>query len=207
MATFENNAITDSGRVLLSHVQMGAVFTPTKIVMGSGNLPAGTTVRTITAVVAPEQTLLINKKKRSNDATVTIGGKYTNEDVTTGFYFRELALYAKAIYEDGTEVPEVLYSYGNAGSTADYMPAYTTGQPVERQIDLVVYIGNDTEVNLTIESGLQVGGGFIVIEAGEDIPIDERQEDYLYFKVTDSLSISVTPTIAITFDEPEGGTA
>lgn len=53
MGTFSNNAITDNGRVLLSHVQMGAVFTPTKVVMGSGNLPAGTTVRSITAVVAP----------------------------------------------------------------------------------------------------------------------------------------------------------
>ena len=185
----------------MSHVQMGAVFTPTKIVMGSGNLPAGTTVRTITAVVAPEQTLTINKKKRGNDATVTIGGMYSNEDVTTGFYFRELALYAKAVYADGTEIAECLYSYGNAGSTADYMPAYTSGQPVERQIDLVVYIGNDTEVNLTIESGMTGGGGFIVIEAGQDIPVDERQDDFLYFKVTDVLSLSVTPEITVIFDE------
>ena len=205
MGSFTNNAITEVGRVLLSHVQMGAVFTPTKIVMGSGFLPSGTTVRTITNVVQPEQTLAINKKKRANDATVTIGGKYTNEDVATGFYFRELALYAKAVYEDGTEIPECLYSYGNAGETADFMPAYTTGQPVERQIDLVVYVGNDTVVNLTIDSGLMGGGGFIVIEAGEDIPIEERIEHFLYFKVMDTISVSITPTISVTFDEPEGG--
>ena len=103
--------------------------------MGSGNLPAGTTVRSITAVVAPEQILTISKKKRANDGTVTVGGVYSNQAVTTGFYFRELGLYAKAVYPDGREIPEVLYSYGNAGSTADYMTAYTSGQPVEREID------------------------------------------------------------------------
>ena len=154
MGVFSNNAITNNGRVLLSHVQMGAVFTPTKIVMGSGSLPAGTTARNITAVVTPEQTLEINKKKRGNDGTVTIGGVYSNQTVTTGFYFRELALFAKAVYPGGQEVNEILYSYGNAGSMADYMPAYTSGQPVERQIDIVAYIGNDSAVDLTIEGAV-----------------------------------------------------
>lgn len=156
MANFQNNAITDAGRNLLSHVQMGAVFTPTKIVLGSGYLPAGTTVRTITAVVSPVKNLTINKKKRANDGTVTIGGMYSNQDVVSDFYFRELALYAKAIYEDGTEIAEVLYSYGNAGDAAELMPAYSSGNPVERQMDLVVYIGNDSQVDLTIESGVYV---------------------------------------------------
>lgn len=156
MANFQNNAITDAGRNLLSHVQMGAVFEPTKIVLGSGYLPAGTTARTITAVVSPVKELTINKKKRANDGTVTIGGMYSNQDVVSDFYFRELALYAKASYEDGTEIAEVLYSYGNAGDAAELMPAYSSGNPVERQMDLVVYIGNDSKVNLTIQSGVYV---------------------------------------------------
>lgn len=213
MGAFSNNAITDNGRVLLSHVQIGAVFTPTKIVMGSGNLPSGTTVRTITDIVTPEQTLTISKKKRGNDGTVAIGGVYSNQNVTSGFYFRELGLYAKAVYPDGREVEEVLYSYGNAGSTADYMPAYTSGQPVEREIDLVIYIGNDTDVDLTVDSGVYVtvqqleealkdaGGGLVVIEQGQDIPIAERKGGFLYFKVTDVRALSVTPEIAVIFDE------
>lgn len=213
MGAFSNNAITDNGRVLLSHVQMGAVFTPTKIVMGSGNLPSGTTVRTITDIVTQEQTLTISKKKRGNDGTVAIGGVYSNQGVTSGFYFRELGLYAKAVYPDGREVEEVLYSYGNAGSTADYMPAYTSGQPVEREIDLVIYIGNDTDVDLTVDSGVYVtvqqleealkdaGGGLVVIEQGQDIPIAERKDGFLYFKVADVRALSVTPEIAVIFDE------
>ena len=212
-----SNAITDSGRVLLSHVQLGAVFTPTRIVIGSGSPPSGTTVRTIKAVVTPVQTLTISKKKRGNDGTVTIGGVYSNETVSTSFYFRELGLYAKAVYADGTEAAEVLYSYGNAGSTADLMPAYTAGQPVEREINLVTYIGNDTAVDLTIESGVYASqekvqemidaslstfssGGFIVIPTGEDIPVSERKEGHLYFRQKSGHSLSVTPEVALTFE-------
>lgn len=154
MANFSNNAITDSGRALLAHVQMGAVFTPTKIVLGSGSMPAGKTARTMAAVVNPVIELVINKKERSNDGRVVFGGVYSNQEITEDWYFRELALFAKAVYPDGTVIPEVLYSYGNAGTTAGVMPAYSSGTVVERQIDLSVYIGNDAVVNMTVESGV-----------------------------------------------------
>lgn len=154
MANFQNNAITDAGRSILSHVQMGAVFTPTKIVVGSGYMPPGKTAHTMTDVVTPVKNLGINKKERTNDAKAIFGGVYSNQDIVKDWYFRELALYAKAVYEDGREIAEVLYSYGNAGDQADLMPAYTSGQPVERQMDLVVYVGNDAKVDLTIESGV-----------------------------------------------------
>lgn len=156
MANFQNNAITDNGRVLLSHVQMGAAFTPTKIVLGSGMMPAGKTPRTMTEVAQPVKQLAISKAERTPDGMAIFGGVYSNQDITQDWYFRELALYAKATYEDGREVPEVLYSYGNAGNAADYMPAYTTGQPIERQMDLVVYIGNDAKVDITLSSGVYI---------------------------------------------------
>lgn len=152
MANFQNNVMTDVGRVMFGDVQMGATLIPTKIVMGSGRLPAGKTTRTMTAVVTPVATLTITKKQKSNDGTVIFGGVYSNQDITSDFYFRELALYAKA----GESGEEVLFSYGNAGETADYMPAYTSGTPVQRQIDLAVYVGNDTQVDLTIADGVYV---------------------------------------------------
>ena len=208
MGVFSSSAITDGGRQLLGHVQMGAVFTPTRIVIGSGSLPAGTTVQTITAVVAPVQTLTISKKKRSNDGLVTIGGVYSNKEVTTNFYFRELGLYAKAVYPNGTEIAEVLYCYGNAGNSADLMPAYTSGQPVEREIDIVTYIGNDTDVDLTIGSNVYVtqsqmaefsAGGFVIIPEGEDIAVANRKSGFLYFRQKSIMSLTVNDSIVLTF--------
>ena len=154
MANFQNNAITESGILLRSHVDMGAVFTATKIVMGSGFIPAGKTAKTMTAVVTPVKELTINKKQRSPDGKVIFGGVYTNENVSATFYFRELALYAKAVYPNGTEIAEVLYCYGNAGNDAELMAAYSTNTAVERQMDIVTFVGNEAEVDLTVESGI-----------------------------------------------------
>ena len=164
MGNFANNAITDVGRMLLADVQYGAIFTPTRIVIGSGSMPSGATAQGMTDVITPVKSLVINKKKRTPDGKCVFGGVYTNEEVTAPFYFRELALYAKAVYlnEDGSvksEGAETLYSYGNAGTTADYMPAYSSSTVVEKQIDLVAWVGNDAQVDLSIESGIYITHG------------------------------------------------
>lgn len=159
MGNFSNNAITDVGKMLLADVHAGAVFTPTRIVIGSGSMASGATAQGMTDVITPILSLAINKKKRSPDGKCVFGGVYTNAEVTQPFYFRELALYAKAVYHnaDGSvksEGDEILYSYGNAGTSADYMPAYSTAAAIEKQIDLVTWIGNDAQVDLTIETGI-----------------------------------------------------
>ena len=216
MANFTNNAITDVGRNLFAEVQAGAVFVPTRIVVGSGELPAGKTPATMTAVVTPVASLEINKKERTPDGKAIYGGVYSNRDITTAFYFRELALYAKAEYRDSEgnvtqEIPEVMYSYGNAGNTADYMPAYSTSTVVERQMDLVVFVGNETEIDLTIESGVYVtkkefdlameyaGGGVVIMPTGENVPVAERKEGFMYFRQKSGHTLEVTPEVAISF--------
>lgn len=156
MGVFISNSITDRGRILLGDAQVGAVFEATRIVMGSGHIPSGFTAATMTNVVAPVIELGINKKKRAGDGTVTFGGVYSNENITEAFYFREFALFARVQYADGTYSDEVLYSYGNAGNNADLMPAYSTSAIVEKQMDLVTWVGNETQVNLTIESGMYI---------------------------------------------------
>lgn len=158
MAVFFNNSITDKGAALLAQVQLGAVFTPTKMVMGSGFIPEGQTTRTMTAVVLPEQEFPVTELKQTpSEASVIIGGVFTNKDVEESFYYRELGLYAKGIFEDGTETEEILYSYGNAGNNPDLIPAYSTETAIESNLRLIVYVGNDTEVRLEIESGAYVG--------------------------------------------------
>lgn len=216
MGNFSNNSITDKGRSLLADVQAGAVFIPTRIVIGSGQLPTGKTPATMTAVVAPVTDLVINKKERTPDGKAIFGGVYSNKDITEAFYFRELALYAKAEYRDENgavvqEVPECLYSYGNSGSTADYMPAYSTNTVVERQMDLVVYVGNNANVELTIESGVYVtrveflqameyaGGGVVIMPTGENVPVAERKEGFMYFRQKSGHTLEVTPDMALSF--------
>lgn len=158
MSIFYDNDLTDVGRMVQASVQAGAVFVPTRIVIGSGYLPEGVTTRTITDVVQPVKSLEINKKNEASGGAVVFGGMYTNMDITRPFYYRELALYAKAVKEgqNEEEADEVLYSYGNAGEDAELMAAYSTETLVERQVDLVVYVGSDAKIKLELATGALV---------------------------------------------------
>lgn len=161
MSAFYDNNVTDVGRLLLGDVQMGASFVPTKIVIGKGYLPQGKTTRTMTDVADVVKELALNKATKNPDGDAIFGAIFSNEDIQEAFYYRELGLYAKGVYYNQSggverETVEVLYSYGNAGENAELIPAYSTGSVVERQLDLLVYIGNDTEVKLEIETGLYV---------------------------------------------------
>ena len=161
MGVLLHNALTNGGRGLLADAQAGAVLIPTKIVIGSGYIPAGYTAETMTAVASKVVELTINKKERTPDGKCTFGGMYSNADVTADFYYRELALFMRAEYRDSSgnvtkSIAETLYSYGNFGDTADLMPAYSTGTAVEKQIDITTWVGNSAAVSLTVESGVQV---------------------------------------------------
>lgn len=176
MSSFYDNNVTDVGRLLLGDIQMGASFVPTKIVIGKGYMPAGKTTRTMTDVAEVVKELQLNKAMKNPNGDAIFGAIFTNEDIQQAFYYRELAMYAKGVYfnaEGGVEreTEEVLYSYGNAGDNAELIPAYGIGTVVERQLDLLVYIGNDTQVSLTVETGL-----YVTIPVFNDTVDELRQE-------------------------------
>lgn len=156
MSAFFDNSITDNGRQLYAEMQAGGTFVPTRIVIGSGYLPTGKTTRTVASVAEPVKSIELNKKEKLNDGDFIIGGVFTNEDITAAFYYRELALYAKVVRADETETAETLYSYGNAGVNAELIPAYSTDTAIERQLDILTYIGNDAVVELEIATGIYV---------------------------------------------------
>lgn len=156
MSVFFDNNITDVGRQLWAEMQAGGSFVPTRIVVGSGYLPTGKTTKTVTAVAEPVQSIQLNKSEKMSGGDYVFGGVFTNKDVTAAFYYRELALYAKVERPDGTETEETLYSYGNAGANAELIPAYSTGTAVERQLDILSYIGNDATVTVEIATGIYV---------------------------------------------------
>ena len=182
MGVFSTNAVTDKGRILLAQSQVGSLFIPTKIVMGSGSMPSGATPRAMTALITPVVQLDINKKRTSEDGKVIIGGSFSNGNVSSSFYFRELGLYAKVKHPDGSFSEEVLYAYGNAGASADLIPA-PPAAVIEKQIDLVTWIGSDTQIDLTIESGAYipftdkgVPGGVAALGSDGKVPEDQLPE-------------------------------
>lgn len=156
MSVFYNNDITNKGRQLFALMQDGGKFMPTRIVMGSGYMPQGTTTRTINDVVIPFATLEINKSSPKENGDFMLGGLFTNSDLTQDEYFRELGLYAKVEKSDGSMTEEMLYSYGNAFDNAELIPKYGVDTAIERQLDIITYVGNDANVVVEVSSGIFV---------------------------------------------------
>ena len=147
MAAFINNDITAAGLVVLAKGVAGQNINYTKIVLGDGYLEEGQTPRTLTDVISPKATVDITKLAINGDGTVTVGGVFTNQEVSDGFYYRELGLYAE---DPDPAVGEVLYCYGNCGDLAEWIPPIGGSAIVEKTIDIVTAIGSATNVTAYI---------------------------------------------------------
>lgn len=146
MAAFINNDITDAGLLVLAKGAAGQKITYTKIVLGDGYLENGQTPRSLTDVVSPKAVIDITKLKVNTNGTVAVGGIFTNGQISDGFFYRELGLYAE---DPDPAVGEVLYCYGNCGDLAEWIPP-TGATIVEKTIDIVTVIGTATNITAYI---------------------------------------------------------
>ena len=143
MAAFINNDITAAGLIVLAKGAAGQKITYTKIVLGDGYLEEGQTPRSLTGVVSPKAVIDITKLKVNTDGTVAVGGIFTNDQTSDGFFYGELGLYAE---DPDPAVGEVLYCYGNCGDLAEWIPPTGGATIVEKTIDIVTAIGTATNV-------------------------------------------------------------
>ncbi|MGG4090575.1 phage tail protein [Paenibacillus lautus] len=148
MSSFGAKGLTNKGRVLQAKAQAGVQLKYTKYVLGDAQL-GGQSIATLNGVISPKKTVDVTRLKMTPPNQATVGFVLSNQDVTTGFYFRELGLYALDPDEG-----EILYWYANAGDTADYIPPTNTGDVISKTIDMLVYVGTAANVTLTIDQNL-----------------------------------------------------
>lgn len=145
LGTFADNAITQLGEDLISKALVGEQITFTRIVLGDGYMPSAQSPQTMTDVVSPRVDVTITKCELNTSGDAVVGGRWDNTQQKEGFYWRELGLYAKG--EDGVEI---LYSYGNSGGTAEYVPA-ASATIVEKLIDVITFVGYATNVTAVFD--------------------------------------------------------
>jgi hypothetical protein len=145
VSTFINSDITNGGRILIAKNYLGQQMNFTRIVMGDGYLPQGVPPREMTDVVSGVVNVPISKMKVNADGTVIIGGMFSNSDISTEFFYRELALFA-----EGADNVEVLYCYGNAGEFAERITPVGGSSVIEKAIDIVTAIGTTDNITATI---------------------------------------------------------
>lgn len=156
MANFPGLILTDAGRDILAKALTGQTLTFTRVALGDGTEPA--TPETLTALVNELQTISIQSFEVIGDGTSKIRAILTNVGITTGFFVREIGVFA----QDPDTLQEVLYSYANSGSQSDFMPAEGGATIVEQVFDLFTVVDTATTVTAVIDD-------FITIATKSDI--------------------------------------
>lgn len=142
--SFSKLSFTNAGRALQAKALLGTPLVFTKIALGSGSLN-GRDPATFTSLLESKVSISISKITREGQQ-VTIEANFSNQDNKTGFYWREVGLFAN----DPT-LGEILYCYGNAGTLAEYIQPSTSSW-IEKVITLTAVVGNAQNVTATINS-------------------------------------------------------
>ncbi|OWA36783.1 hypothetical protein B9G55_01500 [Saccharibacillus sp. O16] len=148
MGAFGGFTLTNKGRNLQAKAQAGAVLNYTRAAIGDGTL-TGQSMVTLTALISPRKTLPITKLRMVPPDRVAVGTVISNQDISTGFYFREIGIFAQDPDEG-----EILYSYANSGANAEYLPPAGGSDIIEKSVDMIVLVGQASQVTATIDSSL-----------------------------------------------------
>lgn len=141
-------ALTNKGRQLQAKAQAGVQLVYTKMAVGSGSL-SGQSIEAMTALITPVKNLVIERIRRPPGTTrALIGATLTNQDITTGFFLREVGIFAMDPDEG-----EILYMYSNAGSTADYITPKGDGV-IEKAVNMNVIVGTAANITAGIDESL-----------------------------------------------------
>lgn len=139
---------TNKGRILQSKCMLGKTLNFTKIVIGDGEL-TGRVVQELEQLISPKLEVPITRLVTVDTSRVKIGGKFNNSNLTNGFYYRELGVYAI----DPDSNVETLYCYGNAANLAEYISSQGS-EVIEKQIEIIAIVGNEANVTATINDSL-----------------------------------------------------
>jgi phage-related tail fiber protein len=148
MSKFGGLYFTSKGRALQSRTLTGTPLHFTKIAVGDGTL-SGQAIEDLNALIHEVKTISINTLKTMPGGQANVGGVLSNQNLTNGFYWRELGLFTQDPIQG-----EILYCYGNAGTLADYIPSPGGADIIEKQINVLAIIGNAANVTATINQSL-----------------------------------------------------
>lgn len=178
MAQFADITITRSGLDMIAKSQTGDQLIFTGIKIGDGQI-GEQSIPDMTDLINPKKDVPINSVTAKTDGHAEILGIIDNEDVDTGFFVREIGIYAK-INDGGTPA---LYGYANAGNLASYLADKSIPMDaIKFKIDIVV--GNADNVSFTSDKS-------IVYVTQENLDAHNNAEDahpYILQKITNDIN-------------------
>ena len=151
MANFNSFKITDSGLDLQYKAQIGKSIKFSKFVLGDGYYTGS--IRELKNLVSPVREEAITRLAVSGTGStkkLVIGFDLESKNVTTGFYLREIGIYAL----DPDTNQDILMFYTNAGETADYIASNSSDNVSAKLINGELYLSDIEEITAVVDSSL-----------------------------------------------------
>lgn len=156
MPNWNGLVLTKKGQLLQAKVGTGVVLALTKMKLGSGVLPSGTSLEDLTDLVTPEQNVGIASKEVLTDQKMCkISATITNVGLSAGYYVRELGVFANDP-DDG----EILYAV-TSDSAPDYLPPEGGSTAVSQEFAVYISASNASDVNVSIDTGALATMGYV----------------------------------------------
>lgn len=149
--SFTAPRFTDEGKALQAKAQAGTALKFTKMQLGDGEL-GSQAIAAMTGLVNPLITVGISGVKAGNNYA-TVKSNFSNSGLMTGFYWREIGVFAADPEKPNDRNSDILYCYANAGSLAEYIPA-AGSEIIEKIISIPCIIGDAENVSAEVESGI-----------------------------------------------------
>ena len=173
MSTFTLNSITVQGLNVIAKLVAGSTLQFTRIAVGDGAMPSDKTPLTVTDLTNKLFDVDINSVENNGNGSATVTGVFSNADKETGFFYRELGLFAK----DPDTQAEILYCYGNAGADAEWISPSGASSVIEKEVKIVTLIGNAETVTAEIKSGIYATKEEVEAALGLKADLDAAAED------------------------------
>lgn len=150
MATFGGLILTNNGRNLFAKAQTGKLLKFKKIILGDGELGSSESIVDMKNLKNKILECNITGLQVVQNEIATITFKLSNQNIETGFYWRELGIIA----EDPDTKEEVLYIYGNARETGEYISSKGSADVLEKYISIDLVVTNVESIVAVIDNSL-----------------------------------------------------
>lgn len=160
MANWNGLQLTNKGIALQAKVQAGTQLHITKLKLGSGVVPSGTDIKTLTDLITPEQNLGIGGKEAIDDYC-KISSTISNTELETGYYVRELGVFAQDPDEG-----EILYLYTTDGAP-DYLPAGGGSTVISQEFSVMIAVDDTDNILVDIDPAALATMGYVQLQIQE----------------------------------------
>lgn len=147
--SFAAPRFTNAGKQLQASALAGETIEFTQIKMGDGALGSGA-IAELSDLISTQAAVGLTSIQLS-DNSATVKGTFSNIGLSSGFYWREVGLFAADPANPDDRSKDILYCYQNAGDLAEYIPSASSSQ-VEKVIAISAVVGDVENITAIVAS-------------------------------------------------------